>query len=56
MEEEEIRVLEEAYIVNDVVAYMLNMDAVEVDLRAALAAKCISQDVFHKMYSKFGWG
>ena len=53
---EEIRVLEEAYIANDVVTYMLNMDSVEVDLRAALAAKRISPDVFHRMYSKFGWG
>ena len=53
---EEIRDLEAAYLAGDELAYSLGEDAVEVDLRAALAAKCISPEVFHKMHRKFGWG
>ena len=43
-----------AYLAGDELAYSLGEDAVEVDLRAALAAKCISSEVFHKMHRKFG--
>ena len=56
MLKEDMKVLEKAYKENDVGTYYLNMDAVEVGLRACLVSKRISPDVFHKMYRKFGWG
>lgn len=51
-----MRILERAYIENDVGTYMLNMDSVEVDLRECLRAKILTPDEFKEMYSKFGWG
>ena len=53
---ESMRILERAYVENDVGTYMLNLDSVEVDLRECLRAKILSPDEFKVMYSKFGWG
>lgn len=53
---ESMRILEKAYIENDVGTYMLNMDSVEVDLRECLRAKILDPAEFKEMYSKFGWG